>query len=218
MILRPSPTQDEIIELLSRLKATTPEYPADMLAARKAVFLKQATTIQIQSKGQGGDSGHQGGSSGSSLGGSTSASGISFQAVIGFGLVALMLLGAFLVQQVSSPNNENIMAALEESPEVAMVPQSNNATPTLIPTQSLPTVATPEITVTVVVSTPTPGGVINNVTVGNGTPEVAKTNPGLKLGTTPGTPAAPGQGNPGNINQPDKPEKPEKPEKGKPEK
>ena len=47
----------EITDLLSKLKAETPDYPADLLAAGKASFLKQAVNIKIDGKGQGGEGG-----------------------------------------------------------------------------------------------------------------------------------------------------------------
>ena len=44
----------EITELLSKLKAETPEYPSELMEARKAAFLKQAVNIKIDRTGQGG--------------------------------------------------------------------------------------------------------------------------------------------------------------------
>ena len=64
MVVGYSLNSKDIIELLSRLKAETPEYPANMLAERKANFLRQAANLEVQSKEQGGEGGHQGGSSG----------------------------------------------------------------------------------------------------------------------------------------------------------
>ena len=37
----------EITDLLSKLKAETPDYPSDLLAAKRAAFLKQAVNIKI---------------------------------------------------------------------------------------------------------------------------------------------------------------------------
>jgi len=213
-----SPNSKEIIKLLSKLKAETLEYPADMLMSRKAAFLKQAVTLKIQGKGQGGEGGQQGGSggSGSALGGSTAAPSIALQALIGFGLVALMLLGAYLFREQDPGLLDENVVAVSESTEPTSLPGPNSITTSIIktrPTKTTPTVETPEITTTVIESTPTAEELINGITVGDGAPGGPTANPGLHLGETPETPAAPGQGNPGNVNQPDKPDKPDKPNK-----
>lgn len=57
MVARKPLNSKEIIALLSRLKSETPEYPADMLAVRKAKFLKQVAALKIQRKDQGGEGG-----------------------------------------------------------------------------------------------------------------------------------------------------------------
>src|SRR3990172_6915523 len=90
----------DITTLLGKLKDETPEYPAELLEARKAAFLKQAVTLKIEGKGQGGEGGQEGGTSGSggsgtALGGGTAALGFILQAVIGFSVIAAMLLTAF---------------------------------------------------------------------------------------------------------------------------
>ena len=49
----------DIISLLTKLKEQTPEYPAELLEARKAALLKHAATLNIQGKGQGGEGGSE---------------------------------------------------------------------------------------------------------------------------------------------------------------
>lgn len=223
------PDFQRIIELLSTLKAETPEYPAHLLEARKIAFLKQAATLNIPGKGQGGEGGQQGGGgSGTALGGSTTAQGIILQSLIALGLVAAMLAGLLMGNYViddkeadAGPPNKNPVAA-RESPDPVILPvTSMSETPTgqnlilATPTAPVTITGTPTVTGTLPVEDET----VDLVDI-PGTPTGTNDNPGLHLGQTPGAPAAPGQGNPGNVNQPDKPEpdKPDKPEPGKPDK
>lgn len=224
MMPRRSLNPKEIIGLLSKLKSETPEYPADLLENRKAAFLQHAATLKIQGKGQGGDGGQQGGSSGSggsgsALGGGTAAQGFLLQALVGFAVVAAMLLTAFAYR-------EQIREMLNNRNEVALAistaTSSGSTTPVITATVSPSITSVPSSTPTVTPSSTTGLEVIDveNITVIggtqfiDGTPVVAgtMTNPGLHLGQTPGTPAAPGQGNPGNQNKPDKPVKTDKPD------
>jgi len=204
------PDSEEIIKLLSMLKAETPDYPVELFTARKTAFLKHAAAIKIQIKGQGGDGGQAGGSggSGSALGGSTTAPGAAFQALIGFGLVAAMLIGAFMF---SNPNDDSTdrttIVATQENSGSVILPLTGSAppTPTLVLTEIVPT---PDITTgNQVVSDEIEKTIFDEITE---LKKEKKPNPGLHLGQADGTPAAPGQGNPGNINPPDKPDKPEK--------
>jgi hypothetical protein len=224
----------EIIGLLSKLKSETPEYPADMLEARKATFLQQAATLKIPGKGQGGEGGQQSGNSGSggsgpALGGGTAAQGFLLQALIGFAVVAAMLLTAFAYR-------EQIREMLNNRNEVALAfdtaTSSDSSTPVITVSASPRVTGFPSSTSTVTPSTTTGLEVIDveNITVVGGTQFIdgtlviagTMTNPGLHLGQTPGTPAAPGHGNPSNQNKPvktDKPDNPNKPQKtDKPEK
>lgn len=107
MVAWNSPDSNKIFELLSRLKAETPEYPVKLLEARRVDFLRQAATLEVQSKDQGGEGGQQGGSAGSggsgtALGGSTTVQGILLQSVIGLGFVASMLMGAYMFRNQAS--------------------------------------------------------------------------------------------------------------------
>jgi hypothetical protein len=219
MVAKPPLGSKEIIALLSRLRAETPEYPANMLAARKTAFLRQAATLNIQGKGQGGEGGQQGGSggtsgSGTALGGSTSVQGIILQALIGFGLVATMLIGMLtgnylFSDQISDGLEEEIVAVIESPASTILPVPGASATPT----EDELVVDTPEVTVTVTESNTTLENLYDDPAFIDDLLAGIKDNPGLHLGQVTGTPAAPGQGNPGNQNQPDKPEKPNKPDK-----
>ena len=55
----------EVTDLLSKLKSTTPDYPADLMAARRAAFVKKAIAVKLEGKGPGGKGGQHGGSGGS---------------------------------------------------------------------------------------------------------------------------------------------------------
>lgn len=208
-----APDTKEIIRLLSQLKAETPEYPADLLAVRKAAFIKKLAALSTQGNGPGGEQGGGTSGSGTSLGGSTTAPGIILQVLVGFGLVAAMLIGSYILRDpVNGLLKETMVsaAAQEEAIDPTLVPVTGAiATPigTILPTATVPPTSTPGVTTTPAGSNPA----VESETEGN--PLNSTDNPGLQLGKTPGTPAAPGQGNPGNINQPDKPDKPEKPDK-----
>lgn len=221
----------EITDLLSKLKDKTPDYPSDMMAAKKAAFLKQAVTIKIETKGQGGEGGSSSsGSSGSAFGGGAATPGTLLQALIGIGLVAAISLAAYAyrdqIDDILQRNEGRAREELSQPSIVSTVPAPG--TVTAVPSFIASAFDAPPVEI---VPTGTPGAGdnvdLNGAAVVAGTPgaEVAlertKTNSGLHLGQTPGTPAAPGQGNPGNVNKPDKtkPEKPDKPDKPeKPEK
>jgi hypothetical protein len=210
MMPKRTPSPEEITGLLSKLKDGTPEYPADQLAARKSAFLKQAGTINIQGKGQGGKGGGQAGNGGpgATQGGGLTGPGFLLQALIGIGLIVALLSAAFVYRdQINDllAGNENKVVTVED----ALIP-TGISTDTALATSSLPPTTT---------STPVPptGTATGYPTTVNGTPLIGSTpvivgtldgtqgNNGLHLGQTPGTPAAPGQGNPGNPNQPDDP-------------
>lgn len=215
----------EIISLLSKLKSETPEYPVDLLEARKAAFLKQAATLKIEGKGDGGQDGGSSGTGGSgpALGGGTAAQSFLLQALVGFSVVAALLLTAFAYR-------EQIGEILKDRSQVVAIVETET-----MPALSTDTLTmTPGMTGSPIIGTPSPtdtgleainldstGGVItiidgtvfvDGVMIG-ATPTGTKTNSGLHLGQTPGTPAAPGQGNPGNQNQPEKTDKPDNPNK-----
>jgi hypothetical protein len=212
----------EVTDLLSKLKSTTPEYPNDLMAARKAAFLKKAISIKLEGKGPSGKGGQQGGSggSGTTAGGTAAGQGFLWPAVVGIFVVAAMLLAGYLYrEQIINLLEENNAAALVESPVPTSMNMTTSAPVATTPTPSgLDTPTSTEIVTTgtaTIIGSPNPEGIVimNGTPVLVGTPGGTKDNPGLHLGETPGTPAAPGQGNSGNINQPDKPDKPDKPPK-----
>lgn len=216
----------EITELLSKLKAQTPEYPSELMEARKAAFLKQAVNIKIDRTGQGGEGGNQGGSGGSggsgTVLGSGSVPGVLLQALIGIAVVTALLLGAYAYRNQFGDNSQNTKVSVEE-----VMPASSQVAPETVTV--IPGSATPVLTVSPTAGTPTPTEalLVLDDPYSNGTlvaEEIqtesaaltgTQTNNGLHLGQTPGAPAAPGQGNPGNANKPDKPVKPEKTKKPK---
>lgn len=227
MTLMGSLKNKEITDLLSKHKAETPDYPADLLAARKAAFLKQAVKIKVGGKGQGGQRGGSGGS-GTALSGGAVGPGALLQALIGILLVAAMFLAVYALRdQITEILLGNEVAALEDvsQPSIVFSPLAPG-TVTAVPSSQAPVVAAPSGE-SLLPGTPGAFGDnidLNRASVVAGTPgaeiaaEKTKSNNGLHLGQTPGTPAAPGHGNPGNPNQPDK-DKPEKSDKPvKPEK
>ena len=226
MIPKRSLNPKEIIGLLSKLKSETPDYPADLLEARKAAFLKQAAILKIQGKGQGGQSGQQGGSSGSggpgpALGGGPAAQSFLLQAIIGFSVVAAMLMAAFVYRDQIGEilKDRNVVVAVDDTgtpTDISTVTLSATASPvpTGSPTAGTPTATTPSLEIingediTIIDGTL----FVDGTPVVGGTPIGTNTNPGLHLGQTPGTPAAPGHGNSGNQNKPDKPVRTDKPD------
>ena len=206
MTAKRSMNSEEVIKLLSKLKAETPDYPADLMAAKKAAFLKQAVNIKIDSKGQGGEGGQHGGSSGSGGPGSALGGGPTalWQSLIGIIVVAGIVLTAYMYRdQISDLLAEREVSALagsrgdsEEPVDPAVAPESSPPTTltlavppigielTATPDPSSPDDVTEDLTID---GRPDPSIVVE------GTPKGLKDNPGLHLGQTPGTPAAPGQ-------------------------
>jgi len=209
-----------IIALLVKLKDQTPDYPTDLMAARKAAFMKQVVSINVQVKGleseTGGGSGGGGpGSSGGSgfLGGLSTAHGILLQVAIGVGAIAAILTSTYLFR-------EQIIELLQDNGivpvEVTQAPSTEPAAPaTVAPVTELPLTELPptELPPTVVVTpagSPAVGAILEDL---NDVQDVPNKLGGLHLGQTPGAPAVPGRGEPNKSNGPGKPEKPEKPEK-----
>ena len=210
-MLERSLAPQEIIGLLSKLKASTPEYPADLMAARKAAVMKQAIAIKVQGHGHSGKGGGDGGSAGSggsggsgALGGISTAQGIMLQAVIGVWIIAAMLTAAYVFrnQIINLLQNNHLINV-----EVTQVPSIDSTLPDLV-------TSTPEATPTSISATATPGAPssespgIEVAPDGSSnipdTPDGINENPGLHLGQTPGPPDTPNQ---------DKPDKPVKPQK-----
>lgn len=204
-----SPNPNDIINLLSKLKAQTPDYPSDMLAARKAAFLGQVATANFDGLGRGGKGGGDGGSlsNGSSIfGGMTSAQGIMLQAVIGVWIIAAMLTAAYIfrAQIIDLLQDYGIVSVqMTQIPSIdSPIPVTGIPSTDILPTDTISPSATA-----------VPGAILEEEVVPENSSESEATSenpdepadgPGLHLGQTPGTPDTPNQDNP---NKPDKPTK-----------
>jgi len=221
MMFNKTPSQKEIINLLSRLKDGTPDYPSDLLAARKAAFLNQAITIKFEGPKQGGKGGGDGGSSSATggaggsgaLGGMSATQGILLQAVIGVWIIAGMLTAAYVFrdQIIDLLQDNGIVVEMTQAPFVDS-PESEVVTPAA--ESPLPEVLPTEVTSPS--ATPAPDALSEGEPVPDGLPEGQSvsenpTNPndnqGLHLGQTPGAPDTPNQDKENNPNKPDKPDK-----------
>jgi len=206
-------TPDDIIGLLFKLKAATPDYPANLLVERKAAFLQQAITIKLNGPGRGGSQGGgDGGSSGpagsGTLGGASVTQGILLYAVIGVWIIAAMLMAAYVFR-------DQIIDLLQDSGIVVEMTQAPSVDAPL-PVISSPIIEVPSPEITIPPGTATPDTLSDEETPPETLSESqdtsnTKENPGLHLGQTPGTPDVPDQEKP----KPDKPEPPTKPDKNK---
>jgi hypothetical protein len=166
--------RQDIIELLAKLKAETPDYPADLVEARKAAYLKQIVDIQISRKDQGGEAGKSGraggaGRPGAALGGGTLAQGISLKAAFAVGVVIAMLTAAYLFRdQIVDFLAENEIINVEETVTAPIFPAPAD------PATEVPTLRAPSS--------------------GTGATETA---PGFAQ--SPATPTAPVRGSPFNV-------------------
>jgi hypothetical protein len=222
MIFTKPPNQNEIIKLLSRLKAETPDYPSDLMAARKAAFINQVVAIQFDGPKQGGKGGGDGGSgtstrSGGSgaLSGMSTAQGILLQAVIGVWIIAAMLTTAYIFRDriIDLLQNNGIVVELTQAPAIEytdpaiVAPAAESPSPDVSPTE----ITSPS-------ATPVPGTLSEgessseSSSEGQGiseNPDETRENQGLHLGQTPGAPDT------SNQNKPDKPKKSNKSNKNK---
>jgi hypothetical protein len=220
-MLERSLNPNDVINLLSKLKAKTPDYPPELLAARKAGFLKQVVTINIESPGKGGGDGGSlsSGSGGSgALGGMSAAQAILLQAVIGVWIIAAMLTASYffrdeiinLLQDYGIVTVEVTQVPSLDSPAPAINPAVEAPSPGTLPTDTPPATAIPE-TLSEGESVPdeesSPEGQDSS-----DNPDGNDDNQGLHLGQTPGAPDTPNQDNP---NKPNKPENPNKSDKKK---
>lgn len=214
MIFAKKPSPDQIIQLLSKLKAETPEYPSAMLIARKASFINQAVAIKIDGPKQGGKGGGDGGSSASdgsgALGGISTVQGILLQAVIGVWIIAAMLTASYVFRDkiIDLLQDNGIVAEVTQAPSITP-PESVVETPSsegplldVPPTRAVSSSATP-VPNTVSEGESVPGSTSGDPDVTENSDD-SKDNQGLHLGQTPGAPEPPSQ---------DKPDKPDKPDK-----
>jgi len=202
-MLERSPNPSDIINLLSKLKASTPDYPSDMMAARKAAFLDQVSTMGFDGPGKGGGDGGSLSNSSSVFGGMSTAQGILLQAVIGVWVIAAMLTAAYvfrdqiidLLQDYGIVAVEMTQVPIIDSP----VPVTGIPSPEVPPTEVASPSATAEPGAPSVEESDSDGSSDGQDTSEN--PDDSDDDPGLHLGQTPGTPDTP------NQNKPDKPDK-----------
>ncbi len=208
MSRQPLNSQD-IVGLISKLKDSTPDYPTELLAARKASFLQQAVSINLNGNGLGGKGGGDGGigSSGgtggtSALGGLSTAQTILLQAVIGVWVIAAMLTAAYVFR-------DQIIDVLQRNGIVVETAQAPVSEPSVLgspsPTAEVPTL---DFTPTFLATTPGDSSAIEATPAApsgvQSTPTTSKENPGLHLGQTPGSPDTPNQNKPDKTPKPDK--------------
>jgi hypothetical protein len=220
MIFNKTPSKNEIINLLSKLKVETPDYPNDLLAARKAAFINQTVATKIDGSKPGGKGGGDGGSgtsagssgSGALSGDMSAAQGILLQAVIGVWVIAAMLTTAYVFRnQIIDLLQDNGFVV-----EITQLPPTESTDPAFIaPASGSPSPGVPPTEVTSPSVTPVPGASSEGASDSESSPDDqdnTKDNPGLHLGQTPGAPDTPNQDKP---NKPDKPEKSDKSNKHK---
>jgi len=216
MMFKNPQSENEIIGLLSKLKDTTPEYPNDLMAARKAAYMSQIVSIKFDGPKQGGKGGGDGGSGASSgtggsgaLGGMSTVQGILLQAVIGVWIIAGMLTAAYVFrdQIIGLLQNNGIVVEMTQAPLVD-APESITS----------PNAPTTEIVSPSVTPVPDASSAAASDPEGSSEGQTTSENPddndnkGLHLGQTPGAPDTPNQDKP---NKPDKPEKSDKSNKDK---
>jgi len=225
---------EKIIELLAELKEKTPEYPPDLMAARKAAFMQHAVSINLQSKGPGGQSGGGSGSGGGGagpsggtgfFGGLSATQGILLQAAVGVWIIAAMLTAAYAFRdQIVDLLQHNGIVEVTEAPLVEPAPTEfvapvTEPSPTELPPTELPSPPA---------SLSGDSGDLYEDLVEGGVPtettdeSVLTDENGKALGLTPGAPDVSGQGDPKATNKDkntppgqDKPDNPNKPEKTK---
>lgn len=206
---------NEIINLLSMLKDQTPDYPSDLMAARKAALMKQVVTIRMDKSGRGGKGGGDGGGSLSgghggagALGGMSTAQSILVQAVIGVWIIAAMLTAAYVFR-------DEIIGLLQDygivSVQMTQVPFIDSPVPAPeSPAEEIISSETPPAEIILPSGTAVPGNQTGSGIAPNTVPDTqvapdttdnTKDNQGLHLGQTPGAPDTPNQDTP---NKPDK--------------
>ena len=170
-------SHQEIVELLSKLRDETPEYPAELEEARKFSYLKQIVEIEISRRDQGGNGGKQvgaggAGASGAALGGRTTFLGFSLKTVIVFVAAIAVLTAAYLFRdQITNYLAENNIIRVE-------------ATATPVDTS-------PSVDLTT--ATPTAGTASASGTGTAATEAVPSSGTNSPIGTPVGTELSPGQ-------------------------
>ena len=140
----------DIVRMLSELKSEAPEYPSEMMSARKSAFLKKAADIKISKEDKGGQGGTIGGSGRSggpaaASGGGATFFGFSLKTVLTVGFAVAALTGGYLFRdQIRDVLVENEIISTEEPATPLAVSQPEilvPATPTAI---FVPTFAVPD--------------------------------------------------------------------------
>ena len=136
----------EIIELISKLREETPEYPPELMKSRKSGFLERVAELKDSGSDRGGGGRYGGGSGGDSeirwsasgaLGGGTATSGFSTKTALFIGLAVVLLTLAYLfrnqivdflaeneiitVQETATPTCESLSAVQKETPTATIL-------------------------------------------------------------------------------------------------
>jgi len=168
--------------MLAKLKEETPDYPADLLEARKYSFLKQIVDIKMSGEGHPeggtGSPGGSGGSGAASRGGST-VLGIPLKTALAIGAAILMLTAAYLFR-------DQIVVFLAEN---GLINTEETTPPPFASTPDRPPQGTPPPITTPTFEAPPSGGIATESAPGPGNNDV------------PATPTPPGQGGPISIFQ-----------------
>ncbi len=174
-------SHQEIVELLSKLKDETPEYPADLEEAQKSSYLKQIVEIEISRTNQGGYGGKQTGAggtgaSGAALGGGTTFLGFSLKSVIVIVAAIAVLTATYLFRdQITNYLAENNIISVEET--------------------AMPADTSPAASLTTATSTASAASASGSRTVATeAAPSLGNNNPiGTPVGTKPGSEQKSGQ-------------------------
>lgn len=173
----------EIVRLLAKLKEDTPEYPADLLEARKYSYLKQIVDLKISAEGQqggqkGGKAGPGGaGGVGGATGGGATFLGLPLKTALAIGAAILMLTAGYLFR-------DQIVEVLADN---GLITTEETAAPPFASTPGSPGEGTPTAFEAPTFELPSSGGAATQATPGSG-----NNDPG-------GPTAPPEQGGPASI-------------------
>ena len=172
-----SPENQEIVRQLAKLKQETPDYPADLLEARKYSFLKQIVDLKISREGHPeGGTGSSAGSGGSGAASSARSTvlGMPLKTALAIGAAILMLTAAYLFRhQIVVFLAENGLINTEET-----TPPPFASTPDRPPQGTPPPITTPTF------EAPPSGGIATESAPGPG-------NNDLPATPTPPAPSGP---------------------------
>lgn len=134
----------EIVELLNKLKEQTPDYPPELSESRKTGFMKQVAELRDSGSDKSGKGGSGSGdnsqiswSASGGLGGGSAATGLSTKSALMIGFVVVLLTLAYLFRaQIVDFLEENDIITVEETAAPTLV--SLVAQPTETPTVLFP--------------------------------------------------------------------------------